>query len=179
MRCFALFVLLCATSAAAQEIDRLQAARDFGFEGLKLSTPLAEFQRKYPNAQLNSSGCDKAANVIEFIAQGKGASSHGAAIAAFCDGKLYTLQIIYLEEQLRKVGGDSVPFAKLAERFGPVSVPVTQNEKGTFAVWEFPEVNRRITCAAAITGGCGVTATDTQIEAEVQRRKTKAADLGF
>ena len=179
MRSVALLVLLCATSAAGQENDRLRVAKDFGFEGLKLSMPLAEFQRIYPSAQINAAGCDKGANVVQFIAQAHGASSHGAAFTKFCDGKLYTIEIIYLEDQLRKIGGPSIPFAKLAEKFGPVSSPVIQNEKGTLATWEFPEVNRRINCALLPNGTCGVEVIDTQIEAEVQQRKTSSADLGF
>lgn len=179
MRFATLFVLLCATSATAQEIDRLQAAKDFGFEGLKLSTSVVEFQRMFPSAQINDSGCDKSVGVTEYATQGKGAPSHGTAFATFCDGKLYQIQIFYTHEQLMKIGGYGVPFTKLADKLGRSSEPVEELEKGSRLTWPFPEINRRISCAGIVGVGCDITVIDTQIEAEVQRRKTKSADLGF
>lgn len=179
MRCFALCVLLCATSAAAQEIDRLQAARDFGFEGLKLSTPLAEFYKRYPSAVLNEDGCDPKAKVVEYETRGKVGSSHGTARATFCDGKLYQIQIFYTNAELAKLGGDTVPYQKLKAKFGEKNATIGVINNGTTATWDFPEINRRIICVTMPGTICDVAVIDMQVQAEVQRRQVKAADLGF
>ena len=170
-----------AAAARARETDRSRAAKEFGYEGIKLSTTLASFMQRFPDALQIKDGFDKTANVVECMLTDNGPAD--SCTYKFCDEILYQIQISYNGKKIEQIGGANVLFDKLIQKLGTKTMKEFKLATGRCMVWGFPSVSREITCHEiqnTIEGtACVVTITAPKVEKLIQQRKEKAASLGF
>ncbi|MHB1037403.1 MAG: hypothetical protein ACYC35_22735 [Pirellulales bacterium] len=177
--------VLCAVAASAGDYtpQQIRAAREFEVHGIRLGIPLADFLKRYAEARHIPEASDSRAGEIAYV---RSNIQEGWYVTyLFFEDRLYLIVITYSEDDLRRMGGNDVPFLRLVERFGnPDEVRSAPDPSGkttslptTF--WEITAASRRIMYNRQDNGMVGVAIMDTTAAQALKKKKVADAKVGF
>jgi hypothetical protein len=184
--CLAILVARMTTACGDEKVWREDAIgtemtrntlEGFRFEGLPLSASLAEFKRRFPAAQVDTSDeLDRKAGLTCYTLSDL--KSADVAQFYFFGNRLYQIDIEYARDRIESKGGMEAVMRRLVGMFGN-----PDNAYGNRRTWQQPTCGRRADFYSSRDGG-RLIVTDTNISARVEARQKRTAleenvQLGF
>jgi len=146
----------------------------FAFEGVSLTSSLAQFKLKKPDAQYVPASSEKANGLASYVVANSKSSS--GAMFNFLDDKLYNIRVLYQADRINKMGGADQFYKKLVAAFGEPS-DIQTNDKAISVSWS--DGGSRSAQVVITDSSAALTVTHGELEKLLNQRRARNTNLGF
>ncbi|PQO36664.1 hypothetical protein [Blastopirellula marina] len=163
-------LILLGSLQAADPVQGEQAALNYEYGGVYIGMPLEEFKR-LPRERISIVSVNQELDLKTYSY----AEPNGFPLAVeFYKSTAYRMIMIMKDQQLSRVGGESIIEQKLIDTFGDPHAG--QNDKGY--VWKYPNIHRMVGFVKQ-PSQIAIIISDTTAEAQINQDKANRLDLGF
>jgi hypothetical protein len=182
---FGFFVVAVGASGLVQGEDlsaEIVAARNFAFGGIAFGSSLGDFKKKFPRAEVLADESKQEIDLMVFKVPSTKGEAHDSVQYKFFEGKMIGFDVFYTPERLNKAGGLDPVFDRLKTKlgapndFGEAEAPLIGKIESVF--WRLPQAERvfELRHSSQIAA---LKASDTAAEAQLVKKQSEKADLGF